>query len=149
MFSVKYLSCNNNKIYKQSSSALPHDAQTVQVSHFSQIYFVFHFYMLSHKHRNFNFSTSENDQCLHIINANRKTTVNSIPAYLIHWSTRFRLSISLKTEFDIPTVLRMSNAFRCALCTNIYVQMKMYMNNNMTGINNASLIITTVKILGN
>jgi len=42
-------------------------------------------------------------------------TVNNIPAYLIHWSTRFRLSISLKTELDIPTVLRMSNAFLCAL----------------------------------
>jgi len=110
------------------------------------LYFTF---ICSLINRNFNFSTSENDQCLHIINANRKTTVNSIPAYLIHWSTRFRLSISLKTEFDIPTVLRMSNAFRCALCTNIYVQMKMYINNNMTGINNASLIITTVKILGN
>jgi len=43
-------------------------------------------------------------------------TVNNIPAYLIHWSTRFRLSISLKTELDIPTVFRMSNAFLCALC---------------------------------
>ena len=50
--------------------------------------------------------------------------VNSIPSYLIHWSPLLRLSISLKTEFDIPTVLRTSNAFLWALCTKIINQTK-------------------------
>lgn len=73
--------------------------------------------------------TENDDQCLQKTNANRKMRVNSIPAYLIHWSTRFRLSISLKTELDIPTVFRMSNAFLCALCvTDISPNEKVYHN---------------------
>jgi len=39
-----------------------------------------------------------------------------IPAYAIHLSTRCRLSISFKTEFDRPTVFRTSKAFLWALC---------------------------------
>lgn len=55
----------------------------------------------------------------HLIHLQTKVstiTVKIIPAYLIHLSTRFLFSISLITEFDIPTVLRTSNAFRWAHC---------------------------------
>ena len=40
-----------------------------------------------------------------------------MPAYAIHLSTRCRLSISFKTEFDRPTVFRTSKAFLWALCS--------------------------------
>ena len=48
---------------------------------------------------------------------NTMTSVKIMPAYLIQLSTRCRLSISLNTEFESPTVLRTSSAFRCAFWT--------------------------------
>lgn len=43
------------------------------------------------------------------------TIVAIIPTYLIHVSTRLRLSIGLSTEFESPTVFKTSKALRCAL----------------------------------
>lgn len=73
-------------------------------------------------------------------------TVKIMPAYLIDRSTRCRLSISLKTEVDIPTVLRTSNALRCALCNEIRVKI-----NGISAIimQVHSLIIMSINILRN
>lgn len=54
---------------------------------------------------------------VHLQNITTMVTVKIMPAYLIHLSKRFRLSMSLNTEFDSPKVLRTSSAFLWALCT--------------------------------
>lgn len=43
--------------------------------------------------------------------------VKAMPTYLIHLSTRFRLSISLNRVLDSPKVFITSSAFLWALCT--------------------------------
>lgn len=43
--------------------------------------------------------------------------VKTMPTYLIHLSTRFRLSISLNRVLDSPKVFITSSAFLWALCT--------------------------------
>lgn len=55
------------------------------------------------------------DHRVHLQKKNTIMTVKIMPAYLIHWSTRCRLSISFSTELERPTVFRTSSAFRCAL----------------------------------
>lgn len=55
------------------------------------------------------------DHRVHLQKKNTTTTVKIMPAYLIHWSPRCRLSISFSTELDRPTVFRTSSAFRWAL----------------------------------
>lgn len=52
----------------------------------------------------------------------KMTRVISIPKYLIHLSKRLRLSISLSTALESPTVLSTSKALRCALCTRQQLQ---------------------------
>lgn len=74
-------------------------------------------------------------------------TVKIIPAYLIHWSTRLRLSISLKTRFDIPAVLRTSNAFLCALCTKISTKYDRCVSNNTKSNTSRSWVLTLMLIL--
>lgn len=54
---------------------------------------------------------------VHLQKAITMIRVATMPAYLIHLSTRWRLSISFSTELESPTVLRMSSALRCTFWT--------------------------------